>query len=61
MVEEITDTRTTKQLITQWRKLEEIRRSLVRTGVINGDATPADIVNALRTAIPFGTFEPDRT
>jgi len=53
---EIEDTRTTKQLITQWRKLEEIRRSLVRAGIINGDATPAEIVQALRIAIPPGTF-----
>lgn len=56
MSEQINDTRTTKQLITEWRKLEEIRRSLVRNGLINGDAKPADIVRALRTAIPPDTF-----
>lgn len=56
MTEKIDDTRTTKQLITEWRKLEEIRRSLVRNGLISGDAKPADIVSALRKAIPAGTF-----
>lgn len=58
-VESGDDKRTTKQLLTQWRKLEEIRRSLVRNGLVNGDASPADIVNALRKAIPPGTFDDD--
>ncbi len=54
------DTRTTKILLTQWRKLEEIRRSLVRNGLVAGDATPADIVAALRTAIPVNVFGNER-
>lgn len=56
MAKESDDTRSTKTLLTQWRKLEEIRRSLVRNGLVSGDATPAEIVNALRTAIPPDVF-----
>lgn len=56
MAEKSEDTRSTKTLLTQWRKLEEIRRSLVRNGLVNGDASPAEIVSALRKAIPTDVF-----
>lgn len=60
MAKESDDTRSTKTLLTQWRKLEEIRRSLVRNGLVSGDATPAKIVEALRKAIPPDTFGDER-
>jgi hypothetical protein len=50
------DTRSVKQLLTEWRKLEEVRRSLTRHGLLNGDATPQDVINALRKAIPPHVF-----
>lgn len=50
------DTRTNQELFTQWRKLEEIRRSLVRTGSLNGDASPDKIISTLRSIIPPDLF-----
>ena len=54
------DTRSTKTLLTQWRKLEEIRRSLVRNGLLDGNATPGELVEALRKAIPVEVFGNER-
>ncbi len=55
-----TDTRSTTEVLTQWRKLEEIRRSLVRNGMINGDATPEEIIDALRRQIPADLFDDEK-
>ena len=55
-----TDTRSTTEVLTQWRKLEEIRRSLVRNGMINGDATPKEIIDALRRQIPADLFDDEK-
>lgn len=48
------DRRTIKQLLTEYRKLEEVRRALVRQGRLNGDATPHEIIAELRRTIPVG-------
>jgi hypothetical protein len=55
------DTRSTKELLTQWRKLEELRRSLVRQGLVSGDAGPAEVLDALRKMIPPDVFAEDTT
>lgn len=52
-----TDSRTTAELLTQWRKLSEIKRDLTKAGIINGDATPAEILTALRQTIPPNIFD----
>lgn len=51
------DTRTPKQLMTQWRKIAEIKRGLVRDGLADGNATPADLLEKIRQAIPKELFE----
>jgi len=42
--------------MTQWRKLAELKRGLVRDGLCNGNATPAEIVNCIRGLIPADLF-----
>jgi hypothetical protein len=56
MGESTPDDRTNNDLLTEWRKLEEIRRSLTRQGAITGDATPAQVMEALRKLIPPTLF-----
>lgn len=56
MTEKNTDNRTTAQLFKEWRKINEVKRNLIRGGKINGDATPDDIVKALRELIPPSVF-----
>ncbi len=47
-----TDTRTNREVITQWKKLQEIKRSLIKEGALNGDATPQMVLAAIRGQIP---------
>lgn len=51
------DARTPRELMTQWRKLTELKRSLVRDGLANGDATPSQVIDVIRNAIPVDLFE----
>lgn len=51
------DTRTPKQLMTQWRKIAEIKRGLVRDGLADGNATPAELLEKIRLAVPKELFE----
>lgn len=53
---EPTDTRTTAKLIRQFQVLQTIKNSLIKQGLVNGDATPAQILAALRTIIPAEIF-----
>lgn len=46
------DTRSMQQVITQWRKIQEVKRSFVKQGLLNGDATPQQILDTLRRQIP---------
>lgn len=46
------DTRTPAELMRQWDKLNNIRRQLVTQGVLDRDATPDEIIPALRQALP---------
>lgn len=50
------DSRTTKQVMAQWRKLQELKRSLVRDGLADGDTKPADLLKKVREAIPSDLF-----
>lgn len=61
MSSDTTDTRSAKELLTQWRKLKEVRQSLVRQGLVDGDATPAEVLAALRKMIPPDVFADDPT
>lgn len=51
-----TDNRTAKDLFAQWRKIDEVKRQLVKAGKINGDATPEQVIAKLRETIPVETF-----
>jgi len=46
------DSRTNREVITQWKKLQEIKRALMKEGQVTGDATPADVLAAIRAQIP---------
>jgi len=50
------DTRSTQQVFTQWRKLQEIKRTMVKEGTLNGDASPAQVIAKLREQIPPDLF-----
>ena len=47
-----TDSRTNREVITQWKKLQEIKRALMKEGTVTGAATPADVLAAVRGQIP---------
>lgn len=46
------DTRNLSQLVRQFQLLEGVKNRLVRAGLLSGDATPAQIEEALRKLIP---------
>jgi hypothetical protein len=56
-----TDPRTTKELLTEWRKLDELRKSLVRQGLLDGDAPPAEVIATLRKVLPPDVFNASPT
>ena len=51
-----TDQRTTSQTIRQWEKVEQIKRSLVKAGLLSGDATPAIVLAKVREVISADLF-----
>ena len=50
------DARSPRELMTQWRKLAELKRGLVRDGLCNGNATPAELLACIRGLIPPDLF-----
>lgn len=50
------DIRDNATVLTQWRKLQEIKRAMVRDGKCDGDATPAKVLEAIRAEIPPNLF-----
>jgi len=56
MPENQPDTRTPKTLFAQWRKLQDVKNSLVKAGAINGDATPQQVIEGLRKSLPVEVF-----
>ena len=58
MTQSAEDTRTANQLFKEWRKTEEVKRTLIRHGIISGDASLAEVLDALRKAIPQDVFSP---
>jgi len=53
---ETTDTRTAVKVIRQYEKLQSIKNNLIKQGLLTGDATPQQILAALRTIIPPEIF-----
>ena len=52
------DTRTPAQLFRQYEKIEQVKRQLVKAGLIAGDATPAAIIAKLREVVTPDLFPP---
>jgi len=50
------DSRSTQQVVTQFRKIQDLKRILIKDGIINGDATPAQVLAVLRIQIPQDLF-----
>jgi len=50
------DSRTNSQAVRDWQKLNELKRSLVRQGLCNGDATPAQVIQTIRSQVPADLF-----
>lgn len=50
------DERTAAQLYRQWAVFRETKRQLVAAGVLNDDATPQDVLDAIRKLLPADSF-----
>lgn len=50
------DKRTTSQVMRQWQKLNQVKRHLVKQGVVGEEATPSEVIEALRKEIPQDLF-----
>jgi hypothetical protein len=50
------DNRSAAELFKQWRKLEEVRRAFTKNGLVSADATPAQVLEAMRKLIPADLF-----
>jgi hypothetical protein len=48
-------------LIRQFREFEAIKTKLIRVGMLSGDATPAQVEEALRKVLPAEAFAKRRT
>lgn len=46
------DVRDNKTVLSQWRKLQEIKRALIKEGKVSGDAAAAQVLAAVRAEIP---------
>lgn len=51
-----TDVRDANQLLKEWRKLQDVKRSLIKQGLLTDEATPAQVIDALRQTIPQDLF-----
>lgn len=52
------DTRTPSQLFRQYEKIEQVKRSLVKAGLLTGDATPQTVIAKLREVVTPDLFPP---
>jgi hypothetical protein len=50
------DTRTPADLIRQHERISKVRRDLIKQGLVNGDATPQDIMETIARTIPPSMF-----
>ena len=50
------DVRSASQCVKQWEKVEQIKRALVRQGLLTGDATPAMVLAKIREVIAADLF-----
>ena len=52
MAENSQDKRNAATLIRQYELLNKIKRELVKSGQLNGDATPQQVIEKLRLVVP---------
>jgi hypothetical protein len=45
-------TPTTAQLLRAWERLNTVKNQLVKAGALSGDATPTQVLDALRKLVP---------
>lgn len=50
------DTRSAGALLSQWRTLKTVKNDLIKEGILNGDATTAEVVQTLRELMPVEQF-----
>lgn len=50
------DQRTNQEVMTQWRKLQELKRAMVREGKCSGDANATSVLAAVRAEVPANLF-----
>lgn len=46
------DNRTAAQLYRQWAVLQQTKKQLISAGLLNGDATPQQVLQTLREVLP---------
>jgi hypothetical protein len=46
------DTRSNKQLLTEWRKLNDLKRQLVKEGHLSGDCNLSQMLAEIRKQLP---------
>lgn len=55
------DARSAMTVLRQWEKLEQIRRCLVKRGLVDEDASAEEVIEVMRKAVPptlFGDVRP---
>lgn len=56
----IQDTRPPSLVVAQFTKIHNIKKLLVRQGVVDKDGTARDVITALRSQIPPDLFDPEK-
>lgn len=51
-----TDERTAREVMRQWEKLQQVKRALVKEGVVDGNASPQQVLDKIRNLIPADLF-----
>lgn len=55
------DERTNRDVMRQWERLKTIKNDLIKMGLANGNTTPAECLEILRSQLPpdvFGDVKP---
>jgi len=56
MADATTDNRPPNTVLRQFERLELLKKKLIKMGHLNGDATPAQVIDCVRTLIPPDVF-----
>lgn len=52
----VEDKRTVSILIRQWEKLAKIKRDLIKQGLIKEEASPREVLEAIRKQLPLDLY-----